>query len=238
MPSLSDYADALTGAGARDAARDAADIQAKAVQAGIDEVRAGKAESLGYLSPYAESGKGGLNQYVDYLGGRQVQDTPYGRQLMERQLETARRETQGLGMGGGARLKRLMNEAAFTTNSLRQHEMQNSLALGQMGQNAATNQANIATGAAGGIADALGSKGAAQAAGVIGAQNGINQGLGNMIQLGTAVAGGMTGNPVMAAGGAQGLGSGTASGSAESNPSGWDYQSIFNKPNTGNFSLR
>jgi hypothetical protein len=199
MPSLGDYAGALTGSSGRDAAKDAAAAQVAAAEQGMQAIEAGKAESLGYLDPYAQAGKGGLGQYVDYLGGRQVEETPYGQQLMARQMETARREMQGVGMGGGARLKRLMQESAFTTNSLRQQEMDNAWRLGGMGANMAGNQANVATGAAGNMSNLYSTQGDARASGIIGANNAIGEGAGNMLKLGGMAAGGLAG----------GLGSGT-----------------------------
>jgi hypothetical protein len=140
-----------------------------------------------------------------------------------------------MGMGGGARAKRLMNEAMLGANQFRQQEMNSALALGQMGQSAATNQAQSAMNTSSGVANLLGSQGAAQAAGVIGEQNAMNQGLGNIIQAAMVAAGGAAGGLGGAAGGAAGglgggagvYGSGTAGGNAQSNPSGWGYQSAF-----------
>ena len=182
MPSLSDYAGALSGSSGRDAAEEAAAAQQAAIEQGISTIQAGGAEALGYIDPYESAGRGGLGQYVDYLGGRQVADTAYGQQLQERQLETARREMQGSGMGGGARLKRLMQESAFNTNQLRQQEMNNAWRLGGLGANMAGQQAGIAQNTAGNVAGLQSGIGDVQASGIIGAQNAVGQGLGNMLQ--------------------------------------------------------
>ena len=49
MPSFSDYVGAFTGSGARDAAREAANIQAQATEKGIQELRLGGSTAKGYL---------------------------------------------------------------------------------------------------------------------------------------------------------------------------------------------
>jgi hypothetical protein len=236
MPSLSDYGSALTGSGGRDAAKDAAAAQVAAAAQGMEAIEAGKTESLGYLDPYAKAGQGGLDLFVDYLGGREFTADPYAQQQIDRGIETVNRNAAGMGLGGGARAKRLMNESMLGANQFRQQEMQNAFGLGQIGSNTAGNQANIATGAAGNIAGLYGTQGDAKAAGIIGAQNAIGQGLGNMIQLGTMAAGGASGNPAMMMGGAQGLGGGVG-GTAQSNPSTWEYQSSLGQPSQGGFSL-
>jgi hypothetical protein len=234
MPSFSDYVGAFTGSGARDAAREAANIQAQATEKGIQELRLGGSTAKGYLDPYAQAGRGGLDLFVDYLGGRDFTASPYAQQQIDRGVETANRLAAGMGMGGGARAKRLMNEAMLGANQFRQQEMNSALALGQMGQSAATNQAQSAMNTSTGVANLLGSQGAAQAAGVIGEQNAMNQGLGNIIQGAMAVGGaftpaaGTTNNTTNGLGGGAGVyGSGTVGGNAKSNPSGWGYQSAF-----------
>lgn len=234
MPSFSDYVGAFTGSGARDAAREAANIQSQATEKGVQELRLGGSTAKGYLDPYAQAGRGGLDLFVDYLGGRDFTADPYAQQQIDRGVETANRLAAGMGMGGGARAKRLMNEAMLGANQFRQQEMNSALALGQMGQSAATNQAQSAMNTSTGVANLLGSQGAAQAAGVIGEQNAMNQGLGNIIQGAMAAGGALTPAAVPAAGAVGGLGggagvygSGTAGGNAQSNPSGWGYQSAF-----------
>jgi len=189
MPSLGDVVGSLTGSSGADAAEEAAKLQAQAGQKAIGGIEAGIASAQERLDPYQQSGAGALDRYVDLLGGRRFAETPYGQQLQERQLETARREMQGLGLGGGARLKRLMQESAFTTDQLRQNQLDNLFRLGGLGAQTAGQQANIDFTGAQNIADLTTGIGAANAAGVIGAENARSAGIGNLLQLGGMAAG-------------------------------------------------
>jgi len=200
-----------------DDASEAAEAQIAMQERAIEEQRRAAGEARGFLSPYEQYGAGSLGRVADYLGGRDFTADPYAQQQIDRGVETANRLAAGMGLGGGARAKRLMNEAMLGANQFRQQEINNLMGLGQTGLNAAQGMANVTTGEGTNVGNLYTAQGDARAGGILGDAAIQQQRLGNVLQLGGMAAGAM-GGPAGAA-----IGSSIGSSMGGGNPVGTMY---------------
>ncbi len=176
-----------------DDASEAAEAQIAMQERAIEEQRRAAGEARGFLSPYEQYGVGSLGRVADYLGGRDFTADPYAQQQIDRGVETANRLAAGMGLGGGARAKRLMNEAMLGANQFRQQEINNLMGLGQTGLSAAQGMANVTTGEGTNVGNLYTAQGDARAGGILGDAAIKQQRIGQLLQLGGMAAGGMTG---------------------------------------------
>jgi len=195
------FIDQITGKAGAEAAKDAAAVQAQAGRDALAQQQAQFEFGIGRTDPFVQAGQGAIGQYVDTM--QNYQQDPFYQQQLDRQLEAVNRQaaSQG-GLGGGARLKRIMQEANFNAMQGRQNTLDNQFRLGTMGANMAGNQANLAANFGNQQAGLTTGIGAAQAGGIVGAANARSAGAGNLLGLGMMAAGAGTGNPALALGGA------------------------------------
>lgn len=178
-----------------DAAEDAADAQSAASDASIEEQRRQFDKLVELLSPYTKAGEGSLAAQQDLLGlnGADAQKaalsgietSPYF-QSTAQQGENAILQNASAtgGLRGGNTQGALAQFRPQLLNQLVQQQYQNLGGLTALGQSSAAQQGNAGMQSANNIGNNLQQRGAAQAGGIIGAQNAQNQFLGQLSQLG------------------------------------------------------
>ena len=190
--------DDVTGVeGAQDAARDAANIQAKGAEAGIAEQRRQFDVTQGNLKPFQDAGVGALGQQQALLGlgGQDAQqqafaafnESPGQKFMRDRAQRNLLRNSSAIGgLGGGNVRSALVEQGA----GFAQQDFNNQFGrLGQIagqGQAATTNLGQFGAQSAGNIANLNVAGSQARASGILGAQqarsNTVNQiaGLGGL----------------------------------------------------------
>jgi hypothetical protein len=172
----------------------AAQQQEEGIQRGIDNRRAGTAQSLGYLQPYEETGRSGMKLLSDALGinGPEAQKSYFsGFQNDPGFLATQKAGTDAIeqsAAGGGmlrsgGTLKGLMDygqKGMFAQISDRLNRLTTS---GQQGQNAASGMAGINESSAAAISNYLRDIGITKAGGTINANNQDQAGTQNMLSV-------------------------------------------------------
>lgn len=186
----SDAFGAVTGRDAADAAIRAAEIQAEAVEKGIGEVRAGREQAFGMLSPFQEAGTAQLPGITSLVSDPQaqlsfIQDNPFFQSLSSQATrELAAKQAAGGKLGTGGTAASLQERLLGLGTGLVNQNIQQRMGLANLGMGAAGQAAQTAVGTSGSIADLIGSAGAAQAAGQIGAAQAKQQGLQNILGIG------------------------------------------------------
>lgn len=178
----------------------AADVQAEASQAGIDEQKRQFDKMVQLLSPYNQAGTGSLKaqQNLLGLGGAAAQrnaiagieQSPYF-QATAKQGENA--ILQNASATGGLRSGNAQGALAQfrpqLLNQLIQQQYQNLGGITSLGQNSAAQTGNAGMQSANSISNLLAQQGQAQAGGIIGQQNSQNQLIGSLVGLGGAAIG-------------------------------------------------
>ena len=194
--------DDVTGVeGAQDAAKKAANIQAKGVESGIAEQRRQFDITQGNLQPFQEAGVGALGQQQALLGlsGQDAQqqafaafnESPGQKFMRDRAQRNLVRNSSAIGgLGGGNVRSALVEQGA----GFAQQDFNNQFGrLGQIagqGQSAVTNLGQFGAQAAGNIAN-LGVAGSqARASGILGAAQAETDFTNSLLQLGGMAAGG------------------------------------------------
>lgn len=182
------------------AAGNAADAQADASAAGIDEQRRQFDKLVELLSPYTKAGEGSLAAQQNILGlngqlAQQqaiagIESSPYF-QATAKQGENAILQNASAtgGLRGGNTQGALAQFRPQLLNQLVQQQYQNLGGITSLGQNSASQQGNAGMQSANSIGNLLQQGGAAQAGGILGAQNAQNQFIGNLVGLGGAAIG-------------------------------------------------
>ena len=184
----------------------AADVQAQASLAGIEEQRRQFDISQQQAAPFREAGVGALGQQQALLGlsGQEAQqaafagleESPGQRFIRDRQERALLRSASATGgLGGGNVLTALQQQAT----GFAQQDIQNQFGrLGQLsgqGQVATTNIAQLGGQTAGNIANLLGQQGAARASGILAPAQANAAVTSQLLQLGGQVAGAALGAP-------------------------------------------
>lgn len=188
--------DDVTGVeGAQKAAGQAADLQAKASEAGIAEQRRQFDVTQANLKPFQDAGVSALSQQQALLGlsGQEAQQTAFNqfaespgqRFLRERQEKSLLRNASAIGGLGGGNVRTALQEQAA---GIAQQDFQNQFSrLGQIagqGQGAVTNLGQFGAQTAGNIAN-LGQAGAeARASGILGKSQAETQFTNQLLGLG------------------------------------------------------
>lgn len=182
------------------ASKSAAEAQTEASQAGIDEQRRQFDKMVQLLSPYTQAGSSSLKaqQNLLGLGGAAAQkaaisgieQSPYF-QATAKQGESAILQNASAtgGLRGGNTQGALAQFRPQLLNQLVQQQYQNLGGITSLGQNSAAQTGNAGMQSASNIGNLLAQGGAAQAGGIIGAQNSQNQLIGNLVGLGGAAIG-------------------------------------------------
>lgn len=193
-------AGAYAGKQSSKAAKSASDAQVESSQAAIDEQRRQFDKVIQLLSPYTSSGQASLRAQKDILGLNgnnaqrdavaSIQNSPYFK-ATAKQGENAILQNASAtgGLRGGDTQAALGQFRPALLNSLVQQQYQNLGGITSLGQNSAAQTGNAGMQSASNIGNLLSQQGAAQAGGIIGAQNAQNQFLGNLVQLGGAAIG-------------------------------------------------
>lgn len=188
-----DFWDDITGKSGAEAAEDAASAQMAAADRAMAEQRSAYSDVQGIQQPYADINMGGWKGYEDLALGRRFEEDPVLSQLSADRMETLNRQGFSTGMGGGARLKRLMQIDAQNQMAQRQQRLGEFQTLGQAFSPAANAMSNARTGMGTNVSNLLTSQGAAEAGGIMGAQQARAAGTGNLLQLGAMAAAPFTG---------------------------------------------
>lgn len=181
------------GVNAGDAAEDAANIQAAAGERGIDFLERGTERGLGFYEPF-----GGIAQRaVDlsgFLADPQAQfDFLQSNPLFQMSLDQLNQGTAAQAaargrLSAGDTLQQLTNNTMLAAMPLIDRQRQDIGNLLNLGSGIAGSQAATSVAAAPQISNLITDIGAAQAGGIVGAQNARNQGLNNLMQLGGMLA--------------------------------------------------
>jgi len=182
---------ALSGRSAGRASRRAGDIQAQAAQAGVEETRRQFDITQEQMAPFREAGLGALAQQQAMLGlsGQEAQQQAYAglqespaQQFLRGRAEKALLRNQAAigGLGGGNIRTALQQQGVGFAQQDIQNQFNRLSALTGAGQTATTNVAQLGGKAAQNIAAGLGQAGAAQASGILGAQQAQGQFLGQV----------------------------------------------------------
>ena len=182
------------------ASKKAAEAQTESSQKGIDEQRRQFDKLVSLLSPYTKAGTGALKgqQNILGLGGAAAQraaisgieKSPYF-QATAKQGENAILQNASAtgGLRGGNVQGALGQFRPQLLNQLVQQQYQNLGGITSLGQNSAAQTGNAGMQSASNIGNLLQAGGAAQAGGILGAQQAQNQFIGNLVGLGGAAIG-------------------------------------------------
>ena len=184
MGFLSDLADSFTGAGDRDAARRATRQQVRAE-------REAREQLVELNKPFVELGTGAIPQFQQFV------DDPTGATFLENNplfnaaVDNANRATMNVAAASGRTnsggvVDELFKNYLAIGDSFVNSAFRRAAFPVQLGQNAANFQGTN-------VANSITNEGAARAAGSIATQNARNQGLNNILSLGSALAGGIGG---------------------------------------------
>lgn len=193
MSVIGDFVSGIFGGG--DAAEDAARIQQQGTEAGVEETRRQFDEIMRLLGPSVEAGDLARQQQLALLGlsgpeaqaaaMQSFQESP-GQQFMREQQERAllRNSAAIGGLGGGNVRSALQQQAAGFAQQDFGNQFNRLAGLSGSGQAAASNLGQFGQASAGNIANLLMQGGAAQASGILGAQQ-ANAGMAqNLLGLG------------------------------------------------------
>ena len=195
--------DDITGKSAAEATEKGMEAQLAAGREAQGFLQEGYDTATQALAPYTQAAQTGLGGIQDLVLGRRYEDDPVLAQLGADRIEMGERQMRGAGLGGGARLKRLMQMDAQNQMAQRQQRLGEFNMLMGANSPAATNQANLAMGQGQGMGNLATQMGSAEAAGLIGQANARAAGIGNILQLGGTAAGAVMGGPQGAAMGSQ-----------------------------------
>lgn len=187
------------------AARQAAEAQAAAYDRGIAERRAGTDEAVGYLSPYEEAGRGGMDMLAAALGAlgpdaqraffADFQDDPGFGAVQKAGLDSvAQSRSVGGGLKSGGTMKALMDYGQRLKQTVFQDRLNRLADLGKTGVTTAANMASLTDSGSRDIAGYEIGKGAALGGGIINASNAEAAGTKNLINMlgyGAGAIGGM-----------------------------------------------
>ncbi len=193
-------ASAYSASQSKKAAGKAADAQSEASEAGIAEQKRQYDKMVELLSPYVRSGTAALEAQQGILGlnGQGAQERAIrGIEGSEYFKSTARQGENAIlqnasatgGLRGGNTQGALAQFRPQLLNQLVQQQYQNLGGITSLGQNAAAQQGNAGMQSAANIGNLLSQSGAAQAGGILGAQQAQNQFIGNLVGLGGAAIG-------------------------------------------------
>lgn len=190
MSIVKDVVGGITGSTAADAATDAAGVQAQASREALAELIKGKEEGQQFLAPFEVLGQQGLAQ-TDILTDPQAQfNFLQQNPLFDLALQNANQQTQQAAasqgrLSAGDTLQQLSNNVLLSAQPLIGQQQQNVSNLLGLGQNLATTQANTALGVGSQAGNILTDIGNVQAAGKVSSANAKQQGLENIISLGS-----------------------------------------------------
>jgi hypothetical protein len=181
--------DFLTGRRGAEAAREAGRIQAAATREGIAELRAGREQAFGALTPFREAGAGQLAGITGLITDpeaqrRFIEDNPFFEALADKaqgRLFASKAAKGKVGTGGTA--EELQTSLLGLGNQLLSENIRQRMGLVNVGLGAAGGGAQAAQTASRGIADLIGSGAAAEAAGIVGAENVRTQRENQLLQL-------------------------------------------------------
>ncbi len=188
------------------AAEGAADVQAQASQAGIEEQRRQFDISQEQAAPFREAGVGALGQQQALLGlsGQEAQQTAFAgleespgqRFIRDRQERALLRNASATGGLGGGNVKTALQQQAA---GFAQQDIQNQFGrLGQLsgqGQTATTNIAQLGGQASANISNLLGQQGAARASGILAPAQANAAATNQLLSLGGTLGGAALGAP-------------------------------------------
>jgi hypothetical protein len=189
MGFVKDTVESLTGKSGAEAAQQSAAIQQRATERGISEIEAARELGLGFLEPFGEVGRAAIPQ-AGFLTDPQAQfEFLQQNPLFQSALEQANVGTKGIAaargrLSAGDTLQQLSQNVLLAASPLISQQKQSIQDLLGFGGDIATRQAATATGAAPSIAELITSGGAAEAAGVVGAEQARGKGIENIIGIG------------------------------------------------------
>lgn len=183
----------IRGEGAREAALQAAQLQLQGTREGIAELRAGREQAFGALSPFRLAGQrqlAGLESLISDPEAQRafIEDNPFFEALAgkaESRLFANQAARGKVGSGGTA--AGLQNELLSLGNELLNQNITQRFNVAAMGASAAAGQGTAALGTSRGVSDLLTQGANAQAAGVVGASNVTTQRNNQLLQLGAAI---------------------------------------------------
>lgn len=182
------------------ASGDAADAQSASNDASIAEQRRQYDNTVKLLSPYVNAGNQALDwqRAITGIGGEgtqqyalsQIENSPYYQaQIQSGENGILQNASATGGLRGGNVQGALAQFRPQLLNQLVQQQYQNLSGISTLGQNSAAQTASAGQNSANQISNQLGLQGQAQAGGIIGQSNAINQGIGNVSQLAGLYAG-------------------------------------------------
>lgn len=191
---LSQVANVFTGSEDAKAAKKAS----KASQAALGEAR-GVVQDAGtqaqnLLQPFAELGQSGISQ-AGFLTSPTAQfDFLQNNPLFDLGLQNLNEQTQNIAASrgritAGDTLEQLNQNALIAGQPLIDRQRQDILNLLNIGQGTAGQQAGITQNTAANVGNLITGQGQAQAQGILGSQQARGAGIGNIIDLGTTIAG-------------------------------------------------
>lgn len=191
MSAIRDIVDSFTGGRqAASAARQAAGVQSRAAGEAITAQEEGRDIARADLAPFRQvgeevlSGLSGLitdpSQQLSF-----IQDNPFFQALTDESTNRlfANQAARGK-VGSGGTAEALQNSLLLLGTDLLNQNIGQRQNLANLGLSAAGGQANITQGAAANISNLITGRGNVEAAGIVGARNAINQGRGDLINLG------------------------------------------------------
>lgn len=187
MGFVKDTLNSFTGRAGRDAATQAADAQFEATQLSIEAQEEAAARAQGFFEPFAGVAGRGV-EASNFLADPQAQfDFLQENPLFQMSLDNANQATQQSAasrgrLNAGDTLQQLSNNVLLSASPLIDRQRQDVSNLVNLGTGIAGSQANIETGKAANVGELITSGGAAEAAGIVGAQNSVDQGTQNIIQ--------------------------------------------------------
>jgi hypothetical protein len=215
MGFLSQLANVFTGSEDAKARKEAGQIQSEAATNAItNEIRPAGQRALGYLSPYEQVGQQALSQ-VGFLTDQQAQadfakNNPLFQLSRNMLTEDLNQSAASRGrLSAGDTLVQLQNAGVMAAQPLIDAQKQSIFNLLNYGGGVAGNMAKTDMMTAQQVTNLLTGGAAAQAAGVVGAQNARTGAMGNMVDLAATA---ITGIPTGDVGGASGDGSGSTIG--------------------------
>lgn len=186
----------LTGENAADAAKQASQTQAHAIDKGIELTRETRDLARNDLSPFLNFGSGQINPLSEMLTPQGQADYLSTNPLFQSSLDSINRATMSNQaargkLGSGDTLKALQNN--FNANAMpyisnQQNALFNAV---NMGQSSAAGQANTALTSGANMSNMLGQQGDVRAAGIVGQQGAGQAAFNNLLSFGGQIGGGM-----------------------------------------------
>ena len=195
MGFLSQIKNVMTGSEDAKARKKAGQMQYDAAMGAIsNEIRPAGQRALGYLSPYEQLGQQGLAQ-ANFLTDPDAQmefarNNPLFELSRNMMTEDLNQSAASRGrLSSGDTLVQLQNAGVMAAQPLINQQKQSIFDLIRYGGGMAGNMANVDMGTAQQVTDLLTGGTAAQAAGVVGAQNARTDAMGNMVDMAMMMAG-------------------------------------------------